>query len=232
MPDALDTRGFDALRMTISYVLLQMILPLEDLLPVVKRTDGARVAFVLVRCTMSKKSISPCIRLVAKGLRTSPGFVWRSFGVLVQFLKVPEQHVALLANMALLVFVWPLRPCRRDRICHTGQRLEASRKRTPWLARTDRIEGTLTCVECEARVHLMRELIEWFHERQNSIVRIRTALTRMCSLVGQSHGTIKSIRAVVDTGRLNRIPPARDILPTRALSYVQKWVRTLIEWIH
>lgn len=102
--------------MTVPYMLPQMILPLEDLLLVETRTHRARVALVLMRGTVPEKGISPCICLVAKGLRTSPGSMWRFLGVLVQFLKVLEQLVALLADMALLVFVGAFGIYRRNRV--------------------------------------------------------------------------------------------------------------------
>jgi hypothetical protein len=114
VPDVLDTRGFDAFRMTISYVLLQMVLPREELLLVLMRADEARVALMLVRSAMPNEGVSPCIHLSAKWFRTFPRFMWDALGVLVQFLKVLEQLVALLANVALLVFVRVFRLDRRN----------------------------------------------------------------------------------------------------------------------
>ena len=114
VPDILDTRGFDALRMAISYVLLQMVLSREELLIVLVRADGARVTFMLVRSAMPNERVSPCIHFSAKWFRTFPRFMWDAFGMLVQFLKVLEQPVALLANVALLVFVRVLHLDRRN----------------------------------------------------------------------------------------------------------------------
>jgi hypothetical protein len=121
IPDTLDICGFDTLRMAVPYMLLQMVLSLEDLLLVETRTHWARMALVLMRGAMSEKGVSPCIGLLAKRFRTSPGSMWCPFGVLVQLLEVPEQLVALLANMALLViFVRAFRFSRRGRTCHAG----------------------------------------------------------------------------------------------------------------
>jgi hypothetical protein len=105
VPDILDTRGFDALRMAISYVLLQMVLSREELLLILVRADGARVTLMLVRSAMPNEGVSPCIHFSAKWFRAFPRFMWDALGMLVQFLKVLEQPVALLANVALLVFV-------------------------------------------------------------------------------------------------------------------------------
>lgn len=103
-PDAIDACGLCAFRqMTIAYVFFQVVLPLEDLLLVMMGADGARVTLVPMCGPMPKKGVSPCIRSSAEWFRTSPGFVWDPFGVLVQFLKVPEDFVTLLADVALLV---------------------------------------------------------------------------------------------------------------------------------
>jgi hypothetical protein len=91
--------------MAVAYVLPQMILPLEDLLLVETRAYWARMALGLMRGAVSEKGVSACICLPAKLLCAFPGSVWGSSRVLIQLLKVPEQLVALLANMALLVFV-------------------------------------------------------------------------------------------------------------------------------
>lgn len=113
--DALDTCGFNALRMAIPYVLLQMIFPFENLLLVEMRTDVACVALVLMRGAMSEKGIPPCVYLVAKGLRAPPGFMGCSSGMLIQLLKVPKELLALLATMPLVVvFVRVVRLGRRS----------------------------------------------------------------------------------------------------------------------
>src|SRR4051812_1975353 len=104
--------------MTIPYVFLQMILSLEELLLVVVGADRARVTLVFMRGAMPKKRVSPCIRLPARWFCTSPRLMRHSLGVLVQFLKSPEQLIALLADMALLVvLVRTFRPGRRSRAC-------------------------------------------------------------------------------------------------------------------
>jgi hypothetical protein len=89
--------------MAIADVFLQMVLPREDLLLVVMGADVARVTLVLMCGAMPKECVSPRIRSSAKRFRTLPSFVRDSLGVLVQFLKVPEHFVALLASMALLI---------------------------------------------------------------------------------------------------------------------------------
>lgn len=89
--------------MAVAHVFLQVIFSLEDLLLVAKRSDGARVTFVLMRGAMSKEGVSTCICSSAEWFRAPPRLMLDSFGVSVQFLKVSEQLVALLANMALLI---------------------------------------------------------------------------------------------------------------------------------
>jgi len=80
--------SIDAMRVTISHVLFEMILPFENLVLVTARANIASVHTVCVLYTVPQKGIPSCIRLATPIFLTSPSFVRRALGVSVETSKI------------------------------------------------------------------------------------------------------------------------------------------------
>lgn len=74
--------------MTIAHVLLEVVLSFEHLELAVICADIAGVTTVRVLCTMPQKGVTSHVSLAAPEFLTSPSFVLRAHGVLVEALEV------------------------------------------------------------------------------------------------------------------------------------------------